>query len=115
MELFQISRYVHHPNIITIDTILIDAPQPFTVKFPQADIHELLTLDLLHQAVKGMFKDHLVQWVEDYLKLTHGPVKTDSILDEIDRQYVISQTNITYVLCIIPAGRPSATCHTSAM
>ena len=109
MELFQISRYVHHPNIITIDTILIDTPQPFTMKFPQADIHELLTPDLLHQAVKGTFKDHRVQWVEDYLKLTHGPAKTDSILDEIGRRYVISQTNITYVPCIVPAGRLSVT------
>ena len=57
------------------------------MKFPQADIHELLTPDLLHQVVKGTFKDHLIQWVEDYLKAIHGTSKAESILDEIDRRY----------------------------
>ena len=60
--------------------------QPFTMRFPHADIHELLTSDLLHQAIKGTFKDHLVVWVEDYLKLAHGPSKAEGILDEIDRR-----------------------------
>lgn len=58
------------------------------MKFPRADIHELLTSDLLHQAIKGAFKDHLVLWVEEYLKIIHGPSKAESILDEIDRRYV---------------------------
>lgn len=58
------------------------------MSFPCADIHELLTSDLLHQVVKGAFKDHLVVWVEDYLKLVYGPSKAGSILDEIDRRYV---------------------------
>jgi hypothetical protein len=69
-------------------TILINLSQPFTMRFPRADIHELLTPDLLHQVIKGTFKDHLVQWVEDYLKKTYGPSKGDGILDEIDRRYV---------------------------
>jgi hypothetical protein len=56
------------------------------MNFPRADIHELLTSDLLHQAVKGTFKDHLVVWVEDFLKITHGSSKAESILDEIDRR-----------------------------
>ena len=71
-------------------TNLINVLQPFTLRFPRADIHELLTPDLLHQAIKGTFKDHLVQWVEDYLELKHGPSKAESILDEIDRRYVES-------------------------
>lgn len=58
------------------------------MRFPRADIHELLTPDLLHQVIKGTYKDHLVQWVEDYLKIVHGPSKGESILDEIDRRYV---------------------------
>jgi len=64
--------------------------QPFTMKFPRADIYELITPDLLHQIVKGAFKDHLVQWIEDYLKLIYGSSKGQSILDEIDRRYVES-------------------------
>ena len=58
------------------------------MKFPRANIHELLTPDLLHQAIKGTFKDHLVQWVEDLLKAAYGTSKTESIFDEIDRRYV---------------------------
>ncbi|KAG2060926.1 hypothetical protein BDR06DRAFT_979240 [Suillus hirtellus] len=36
---------------------------PFTNDFPCADIHELLTSNILHQLIKGTFKDHLVEWV----------------------------------------------------
>ena len=54
------------------------------MKFPHADIYKLLSCDLLHQAIKGTFKDHLIQWVEDYLKNIHGPLKAEAILDEID-------------------------------
>ncbi|KAJ7064481.1 hypothetical protein C8F01DRAFT_1209068 [Mycena amicta] len=42
---------------------------PFTWDFPRADIHEILSPDLLHQIIKGTFKDHLVTWVGDYLEL----------------------------------------------
>ncbi|KAI6162666.1 hypothetical protein EDD17DRAFT_1776455 [Pisolithus thermaeus] len=44
---------------------------PFTNDFVWADIYELITPDILHQIIKGMFKDHLVEWVEKYLHLTH--------------------------------------------
>ncbi|KAF9790606.1 hypothetical protein BJ322DRAFT_1104263 [Thelephora terrestris] len=64
--------------------------RPFTMKFPRADIYELLTSDLLHQAIKGTFKDHLVQWVEDYLKRVHRPSKAENILDEIDRRIALA-------------------------
>lgn len=56
------------------------------MNFPCADIYQLLTSDLLHQAIKGVFKDHLVTWVEVYLDVIHGPTKAASILDEIDRR-----------------------------
>ena len=65
--------------------------QPFMMRFPRADVHELLSPDLLHQAIKGTFKDHLVLWVEDYLKIIHGPSKAEAILDEIDRRCVAFQ------------------------
>ncbi|KAG1793243.1 uncharacterized protein HD556DRAFT_1443669 [Suillus plorans] len=38
---------------------------PFTNYFPHADIHELLSPDILHQLIKGAFKDHLVKWILD--------------------------------------------------
>jgi hypothetical protein len=63
-------------------------PQPLTTNFPRADIYELLTPDLLHQAIKGTYKDHLVTWVEDYLKITYGSSRGLQILDEIDRRFV---------------------------
>ncbi len=60
----------------------------FTHFFPRADIHEMLTPDLLHQIIKGTFKDHLVDWVGEYLVLTEGEKHANEILDDIDRRYV---------------------------
>ena len=60
--------------------------QPFTVAFPRADIHELLSPDLLHQVIKGTFKDHLVAWVEEYLVLSYGKAQANVILADIDRR-----------------------------
>ncbi|KDQ57382.1 hypothetical protein JAAARDRAFT_193722 [Jaapia argillacea MUCL 33604] len=57
---------------------------PFTYGFPQADIHKLLSLDLLHQVIKGTFKDHIVGWVNEYLYLVHGETHTNEIIDVID-------------------------------
>ncbi|KAI1785118.1 hypothetical protein LXA43DRAFT_900463 [Ganoderma leucocontextum] len=60
---------------------------PFTNYFPRADIHELLTPDLLHQLIKGTFKDHLVEWVVQYIRLTaESEAEADRILNEIDRR-----------------------------
>ncbi|KAJ6617373.1 hypothetical protein B0H10DRAFT_2176466 [Mycena sp. CBHHK59/15] len=41
---------------------------PFTWDFLWADIYELLSPDLLHQVIKGTFKDHLVAWVASILR-----------------------------------------------
>ena len=45
--------------------------QPFMNYFPHVDIHELLTPNLLHQLIKGAFKDHIVSWIITYIKVKH--------------------------------------------
>ncbi|KAF6753796.1 hypothetical protein DFP72DRAFT_813711, partial [Ephemerocybe angulata] len=65
-----------------LDTSVI----PFTRDFPRADIYKMITSDLLHQAIKGTFKDHLVTWVEQYLNATYEKSKANAIMDEIDRR-----------------------------
>ncbi|KAH9992964.1 hypothetical protein BJV74DRAFT_795662 [Russula compacta] len=59
---------------------------PFTHGFPRADIHELLMPDLLHQVIKGTFKDHLVTWVNAYLYEVHGESGANAIIEDIDRR-----------------------------
>ena len=65
----------------------VDAPiVPFTRDFPHADIYELISSDLLHQAIKGTFKDHLVAWVGEYLEAVYETAEANRIMDEIDRR-----------------------------
>ncbi|KAG2028968.1 hypothetical protein BDR03DRAFT_936904 [Suillus americanus] len=59
---------------------------PFTNDFARADIHELLSPDILHQIIKGTFKDHLVDWVGEYLEHMHGKACAAEIQDDIDRR-----------------------------
>ena len=75
---------VHLLNSLVFDTDL--SLQPFTHDFPRADIHEILSPDILHQLIKGTFKDHLVEWVGEYLVLEHGEACGNQILDDIDHR-----------------------------
>ncbi|KAG0699683.1 hypothetical protein DFH29DRAFT_1014016 [Suillus ampliporus] len=71
------------------DTLWVQYGIPFTNDFPRADIHELLAPNLLHQIIKGAFKDHLVEWVEKYLIQVHGKTQANIILDDIDRRIAV--------------------------
>ncbi|KAG1849361.1 hypothetical protein C8R48DRAFT_750259 [Suillus tomentosus] len=75
-----------HADVLWDEFGLIGDLVPFTNDFPRADIHELLSFDLLHQLIKGAFKDHLVGWVAKYLKAVHGTKRSEEIMSDIDRR-----------------------------
>ncbi|KAF9522125.1 hypothetical protein CPB83DRAFT_899922 [Crepidotus variabilis] len=77
--------------------------KPFTYHFPRADIHELLSPDLLHQVIKGTFKDHIVTWVYEYLVATEGEAAAKAKQADIDRR--ISVVPIYPGLRRFPEGR----------
>ena len=48
--------------------LILTKYKPFTTSFPWANIHELITPDLLHQIIKGVFKDHIITWVVELME-----------------------------------------------
>jgi hypothetical protein len=84
-----------HPHSLT--------RQPFTEGFPCAEIYELLSPDLLHQLIKGVFKDHLVLWVVSYLEDKYTVREAKRIKDIIDCQFVFPHhLNLSHCTVLIP-------------
>ncbi|KLO08862.1 hypothetical protein SCHPADRAFT_893538 [Schizopora paradoxa] len=75
-----------HDKKLREDYGIVASLVPFTNDFPRADIHELISSDLLHQVIKGTFKDHLVTWVGEFLVKKHGKTVALKYVDDIDRR-----------------------------
>ncbi|KAG0693860.1 hypothetical protein DFH29DRAFT_815943 [Suillus ampliporus] len=85
----------HHTDVLveegTVDALwdeygIVGDLVPFTNDFARADIHEIIAPDILHQLIKGTFKDHLVDRIEKYLYQMHSKKDAERIMDDIDRR-----------------------------
>ncbi|TFK96977.1 hypothetical protein BDV98DRAFT_514535, partial [Pterulicium gracile] len=80
----------HNPRVVHYSHGIVTDVVPFTAGFPYTNIHELITPDLLHQSIKGAFKDHYVDWIYLYLKHKNGESLASQIMDDIDRRISVA-------------------------
>ncbi|VDC07269.1 unnamed protein product [Peniophora sp. CBMAI 1063] len=80
------NMYDDDPNLLWDAFGIAPGVTPFTEHFPRANIHELLAPDLLHQVIKGTFKDHLVEWVLAYIRGNNSKDRAAEIIADIDER-----------------------------
>ena len=77
----------------------------------------MISQDLLHQVIKGTFKDHLVTWVVDYIQCSNSDGDASHILDELDHRWVaicITICNFTSLTVLALASPLSLHSHVYA-
>ncbi|KAF8264139.1 hypothetical protein EI94DRAFT_1772764 [Lactarius quietus] len=108
-----VPRFQAHSELLVeefeLGTLWDEYGLPFTSDFPCADINKLLSPDLLHQLIKGAFKDHLVTWVDNYIKVEYPESQAQKILDDIDWQLNVALANTGIVMSVSLFNRNSET------
>ncbi|KAF8546144.1 hypothetical protein OG21DRAFT_1377164, partial [Imleria badia] len=59
---------------------------PFTNDLLRTDTYILLTPNILHQLIKGAFKDHLIDWIAKFICRQDSSGQSPVILDDIDHR-----------------------------
>ncbi|KIM61542.1 hypothetical protein SCLCIDRAFT_25845 [Scleroderma citrinum Foug A] len=85
-ELMEVLLDLLDPQMLSSDYGIVHDIVPFTSEFPRTDIHELIAPNLLHQLIKGTFKDHVITWINKYLELVHGKQHASEIIADIDHR-----------------------------
>ncbi|KAJ6552647.1 hypothetical protein DFH09DRAFT_1085820 [Mycena vulgaris] len=76
---------------------------PFTREFPRADIHKMLSSDLLYQIIKGSFKDHSSHgWGSTFILNLRRMLLTNQRLDKL----AAAQANLVEHVMVPPTFVP---------
>jgi hypothetical protein len=78
----------------------------------------MLSPDILHQLIKGSFKDHIVTWVNDYIKAEYPDKQAKKIMDDIDLRYAyifyyFVFTSLFITITVYPLHPPLLVCGAS--